>query len=76
MNGPESRATQWSIDWGDSMTDEQRQMIADCEARESRLTDWQRGFIDNLSRLPDDWQLSEKQESALERVWDNATRKG
>lgn len=58
------------------MTDEQRQMISDCEERESRLTDWQRGFIDSISQLPDEWELSEKQEAALERVWNNATRKG
>lgn len=58
------------------MTEEERQMIKDCEARESRLTDWERGFIDSLSRLPDTWSLSEKQKSVLDRAWERATAKG
>lgn len=56
---------------------EQEQMIADCEARESRLTDWQRSFVDSISKqLADGRSLTKKQDDMLTEVWDAATAKG
>lgn len=31
-------------------TDEALQLVADCEARESRLSEWEAGFIDSIRR--------------------------
>lgn len=30
--------------------DEYIQLLDDCEAREDRLTDWERGFVDSMQR--------------------------
>ena len=60
-----------------SSPDEALQMIADCEARESRLTEWEQGFIDSLSKqLERGRSLTEKQEEILNRIWDKATEGG
>ena len=58
-------------------TDEALQMISDCEARESRLTEWEAGFIDSLSKQLDRGRsLTEKQDETLNRIWDKATENG
>ncbi len=58
------------------MTDDE-QIIADCVARESRLSDWERGFVDSLGEaLASGRTLSERQREILERIWDKATEKG
>jgi len=49
------------------------QMINDCEKRESRLSEWEQGFIDSISRRD---SLTSKQIDALERVWEKATEEG
>lgn len=57
-----------------STPDEIEQMVADCEARESRLTDWERKFIDDISHsLERGRGLTVKQDEALERIWDRVT---
>jgi len=57
-----------------STLDEHRQMVTDCENRESKLTDWERGFIDSLSRhLNVGKPLSEKQAETLDRIWGRVT---
>ena len=54
--------------------DEHQQMIADCESRESKLTDWERTFVDSLAdQLADGRRLSEKQAETLDRIWDRVT---
>lgn len=58
------------------MTDHE-QMLDDCEARDSRLSDWERGFLDSLR----DWlvrgrTLTPKQAERLEEIWERATAKG
>jgi len=54
--------------------DEHIQMVADCEARESKLSDWERGFIDSVSRhLADGRSLSDKQAERLEAIWEKVT---
>lgn len=54
--------------------DEHQQMVTDCENRESKLTDWERSFIDSISRqLADGHRLSEKQAERLESIWERVT---
>jgi hypothetical protein len=53
------------------------QLIEDCESREDRLTDWERGFIDSIKRqLTDGRRLSEKQIDRLDGIWERVTAKG
>lgn len=53
------------------------QMIEDCEKRESRLSDWEREFIASLSeQIGRGRTLTPKQAETLERVWNEATRRG
>lgn len=57
--------------------EEALQMITDCEARESRLTEWEAGFIDSISKqLERGRSLTEKQDETLNRIWDKATEGG
>lgn len=55
--------------------DEFMVLIEDCEARESRLSEWEREFIDSIKR-----QLSKgltpKQIDRLTIIWSKATEKG
>lgn len=54
--------------------DEHIQMVEDCENRESKLTDWERGFIDSLRNQVDAGrQLSEKQAARLDEIWERVT---
>jgi len=49
-------------------------MVEDCESRESKLTDWERGFIDSLGRqLRAGRAVSEKQDERLTSIWDRVT---
>lgn len=58
------------------MTDDE-QMIADCEARESRLTEWEQGFVQSLRDQVDRGRsLTDRQAETLERVWTRVTHKG
>ena len=54
--------------------DEFRQMVEDCEHRESRLTDWERGFIDSLADRG--FPPTQKQYDTLSDIWDRVTAKG
>lgn len=51
-------------------------MIADCEAREARLNDWERNFIDSISKQHAEGRLTSKQFETLERVWEKVTDEG
>jgi hypothetical protein len=58
-------------------TDEYLKMLDDCEKRESRLTDWERGFVDSLrSQIECDRRPSAKQVETLDNVWERATANG
>lgn len=58
-------------------TQEYLTMVEDCEKRDSWLTDWERGFIDSISkRLEDEQGLSERQIETLENIWERVTAKG
>jgi predicted neutral ceramidase superfamily lipid hydrolase len=53
---------------------EQEQMVVDCENRESKLSDWERTFIDSISRqLQQGKTLSEKQDAQLTKIWERVT---
>ena len=57
-----------------STHDEHQQMVKDCEKRESKLTDWERGFIDSISKqMAEGRRLSEKQAATLDRIWERIT---
>jgi len=54
--------------------DEHQQMVQDCETRESKLTDWERGFIDSISRqIAEGRSLSDKQAERLDTIWERVT---
>lgn len=56
---------------------EQAQMVEDCEARESRLTDWERNFVDDIGKqLANGRDLTKKQADRLDEVWTKATERG
>lgn len=56
------------------MSGEHEQMIQDCETRESKLTDWERGFIDSTGKqMADDKPLSQKQIETLDKIWERVT---
>jgi len=53
------------------------QLIKDCENRESRLSDWERSFLDSIKRqLEAGRTLSQRQLDTLGTVWERATAKG
>lgn len=57
--------------------DEYLTLIDDCEARESRLTNWQRGFLDSIrEQLRRDRPLSLRQSEKLDEIWEQATKAG
>lgn len=60
-------------DW----SDEYLTMIRDCEKRESRLTDWERGFVDSLRRQIERGLCpTAKQIETLDEIWEKATARG
>lgn len=57
--------------------DEYLTLLDDCEAREERLTDWERGFIDSLRRqIEAGRRPSPKQIESLDKAWERATARG
>ena len=49
-------------------------MIEDCMNRESKLSDWEAGFIDSLdSQLRGENSLTQKQQEKLEQIWERIT---
>ena len=49
-------------------------MIADCEARQNKMTEWEQNFIDSIDKqLGDGRELSVKQLETLESIWENVT---
>ncbi len=53
------------------------QQITDCENRESRLSDWERGFVDSLrSQIEKERVPTSKQIERLDIIWNRATARG
>lgn len=58
-------------------TDEHIEMITDCEARESRLTEWECKFIDSIrDQIESGQKLTSPQAKKLNRIWEDATARG
>lgn len=54
--------------------DDIAQMIEDCEARDSKLSEWEQQFIDSIGRqLAEHGGLSQKQRERLEQIWERIT---
>jgi len=54
--------------------EEVQQMIADCHERQSKLTDWEIGFIDSLEvRIGKGFGCSDKQYERLSEAWERVT---
>ena len=57
--------------------DEYVTLLDDCEKREGRLTDWERGFVDSLRRqIEAGRRPSPKQIETLDSTWERATKRG
>lgn len=46
-------------------------MVTDCMARESKLSDWERIFLDSISAQDDG--LTPRQEDKLNEIWERVT---
>lgn len=52
-------------------------LIEDCEKRESKLSDWERNFIDSLRRQIEQGRApTPKQVDTLDSLWEKVTRNG
>lgn len=68
-NHPMNRESGWASEY--------LQMIEDCESRDSRLSDWDRGFLDSIkSQIEAGRMLSTKQTEKLDEIWERATARG
>lgn len=57
-----------------STPDDITQMLADIEQRESKLSDWERGFIDSVgAQLGRGGSLTQKQDETLTTIWERIT---
>lgn len=58
-------------------TDEHETMLADCEKRMRRLSDWERGFVESLRGQVKRGEKPPPQSAeVLDKVWDRVTEKG
>ena len=58
------------------MDEENLVLIQDCENREERLDDWERGFLDSIRRqLENNRRLTDAQETRLNAIWEKVTEK-
>ena len=56
---------------------EHQQLVDDCEARESRLSDWERSFVDSMkARLASNTSLTAAMAAKLDEIWERATARG
>lgn len=61
----------------ESWTAEYLTLLDDCEKREERLTDWERGFVDSMRRqIECGLRPTAKQIERLDEVWEKATARG
>ncbi len=59
------------------MTTPYAQMITDCEDRESRMSDWEVGFVADIAViLEKGYKLSERQDTRLNEIWEKVTEDG
>lgn len=56
------------------MIEDHGQMIEDCIKRESKLSDWERGFIDSIqAQMAAGKTLTEVQSETLDYIWERVT---
>jgi hypothetical protein len=61
----------------ESWESEYERMIDDCEKRESRLSEWEQGFISSISSQMDKGKsLTPPQIDTLESIWERVTARG
>lgn len=53
------------------MNEEEQQMLEDILKRDSKLSDWERQFIDSIMYKQD--SLTQKQSDKLEEIWERLT---
>lgn len=57
--------------------DEYTTLLADCEQRSDKLSDWECGFIDSLQhQIADGRRPSPKQVETLDSIWERVTARG
>jgi len=57
-----------------STPDEINMMLADIEQRESKLSDWERSFVDDIStKLGRGGSLTSGQDNKLQQIWERIT---
>ena len=50
------------------------QTVEDCEERDSKLTDWERGFLDSIRKLLESGRgLTDPQTEKLDAIWERVT---
>jgi hypothetical protein len=55
-------------------SDEYARMLADCEKRESKLSDWERTFVDSLGQhIARGRTPTPKQTATLDAIWERVT---
>ena len=60
-------------DW----TSEYLTLLDDCEKREERLSDWERGFVDSLrQQIAHGRRPTPQQIETLDATWERATARG
>jgi hypothetical protein len=60
-----------------SWADEYLTLLDDCERREERLSEWERGFVDSLRRqIEAGKRPSQPQIEKLDSVWEKVTEQG
>lgn len=60
----------------DERSDDLMAMVDDCEARESRMSEWECCFIDSVrQQLLNGQKLSAKQVDKLNSIWERATER-
>ena len=58
-------------------SDEYLEMIKDCEARESKLSDWEISFLDSIStQIENNRSPTGKQLAVIDKIWECVTKNG
>lgn len=61
----------------EAWTSEYLTLLDDCEKREQRLSDWERGFVDSLRhQLEAGRRPSTRQVETLDTIWERVTARG
>ena len=54
--------------------EEFQQMLEDCEERESKLTEWEQGFIQSMrDKFDRGYPITEPMDETLTKIWEKVT---